>query len=172
MIKKSGRDHIEDIVKIYNKIIDDETIRAITNWEKDVYPSKHTAVNAHENGELFVMEIDGQIVASAIINQKQLDEYDDCKWKFHARSSEIMVIHTLAVDPEHSGKGYASAFMSFYESYAWDNGCTVLRLDTNVKNLPARQLYKKLGYIEAGTVYCNFNGIDSVSLVCLEKKLG
>lgn len=45
-------------------------------------------------------------------------------------------------------------------------------MDTNAVNKPARALYHKLGYKEAGVVPCNFNGIKDVMLVCLEKYLG
>ena len=48
-------------------------------------------------------------------------------------------------------------------------GCTVLRIDTNETNTPARRLYASLGYREVGAVPCEFNGIPNVNLVCLEK---
>ena len=52
-----------------------------------------------------------------------------------------------------------------------ENGCTVLRMDTNAKNAAARRLYQKLGYAESDIVPCIFNGIPNVQLVLLEKKL-
>ena len=61
--------------------------------------------------------------------------------------------------------------MHFYEEYAREKGCTSLRMDTQVINTPARTLYKKLGYTEIGTVFCEFNGIKNTELVCLEKKI-
>ena len=54
---------------------------------------------------------------------------------------------------------------------ARENGCTVLRMDTNAKNAAARRLYQKLGYAEPDIVPCTFNGIPNVRLVLLEKKL-
>ena len=54
---------------------------------------------------------------------------------------------------------------------ARENGCTVLRMDTNAKNAAARRLYQKLGYAEPDIVPCIFNGIPNVQLVLLEKKL-
>ena len=66
---------------------------------------------------------------------------------------------------------YGTAFVAYYESYAKNNGCPVLRMDTNEKNAAARRLYARLGYREAGIVPCVFNGIKGVGLVCLEKKL-
>ena len=59
---------------------------------------------------------------------------------------QVMVLHTLAVDPECSGRGYGGKFIDFYEKYASENGCDYLRIDTNVKNTIARHIYEKHGY--------------------------
>lgn len=170
MIRKSGVNDIAEVANIYGKLLDSDSTRAMTGWEKGVYPSHQTALDAHNNGELFVMEVEGEIVAAAIINQKQLDAYSDGDWEFGAPDDEIMVLHTLVVDPERSGKGYATEFVSFYEDYALENKCRYLRMDTNEANTAARKLYKRLGYRESGIVSCVFNGIQGVRLVCLEKK--
>ena len=83
----------------------------------------------------------------------------------------MMVLHTLVVDPLCAGRGYGTAFVAFYEGYARQNGCTVLRMDTNEKNAAARRLYARLGYREAAIVPCVFNGIEGVGLVCMEKRV-
>ena len=82
-----------------------------------------------------------------------------------------MVLHTLIVDPQQKAKGYGKAFVTYYEDYARGNNCHELRMDTNVVNMRARQMYANLGYDEVGVVDCVFNGIPEVKLVCLEKYL-
>ena len=57
------------------------------------------------------------------------------------------------------------------EDYARLNACTELRMDTNARNLAARNLYAKLGYREIGIVSTVFNGIPGVQLVLLEKHI-
>ena len=61
--------------------------------------------------------------------------------------------------------------MAFYEKYAAEHGCTVLRMDTNMRNIAARTLYGKLGYREAGIVYGDFCEIPNIGLVLLEKEV-
>ena len=51
-------------------------------------------------------------------------------------------------------------------------GCLALRMDTNMRNVAAREMYAKMGFEEAGEVACSFNGIPGVTLMCLEKYLG
>ena len=82
-----------------------------------------------------------------------------------------MVLNCLAVVPSENGKGYGKAFAAFYEEYAKQHGCTVLRMDTNVMNTRARKLYQELGYTKIGIIKVVFNGIPNVRLVCLEKRL-
>lgn len=82
-----------------------------------------------------------------------------------------MVLHTLAVEPDESGKGYGKAFVKYYEDYARENNCFELRIDTNKTNTLARKMYEHLGFEETGTVTCNFNNIPNVSLICLEKHI-
>ena len=106
---------------------------------------------------------------AAIINQIQVEEYKNASWKNKTDDNEIMVLHALAVDPLEKGKGCGRAFVAFYEDYAKQHGCIALRMDTNVLNTRARNLYQRLGYEEIGIVESNFNGIPNVRLVCLEK---
>ena len=67
--------------------------------------------------------------------------------------------------------GLGRRFVDFYETYARENGCCELRIDTNERNLVARRMYKKLGYREIAVVPAVFNGIPDVNLVLLEKYL-
>lgn len=173
MIRKAVVEDIVGITKIYSDILDLEAARkGQTGWIKGVYPSKATALESIQLEEMYVMEKNGEIVASAKLNQKQVPSYSRAKWEYDAPEEEVMVIHTLTVAPSESGKGYGSAFIKYYEDFALEHGCKYLRMDTNAINKPARAMYGKLGYKEIGVVPCNFNGIKDVMLVCLEKYLG
>lgn len=172
MIRKATAHDIDSIVKIYDAILTKEEAKILTiGWKRGIYPTEDTASLALERDDLYVLEDDGNIVASAIINQTQVPEYKNCEWMFPAEDEEIMVLHTLVVDPEKFSNGYGEIFLDFYESFSMQNGIKYLRMDTNAKNLVARNFYKKRGYAEPGIVSCVFNGIDGVELVCLEKKL-
>lgn len=172
MIRYSTKNDISEVVKIYDKILELEVEgKACTGWKKGVYPTEKTALDALDKNELFVFEENGRILAAARINNEQEPEYASCQWTFDAPDSEVMILHTLVVDPSTSGRGIGSKFVQFYEEYALNNNCRYLRMDTNAKNTAARTLYKKLGYSEQGIISCVFNGIGGVQLVCLEKKI-
>lgn len=172
IIRRAREEDVTAVARIYEKIIDaEEKGMGKTGWQRNVYPTEETAVEALTKGELFVMEDSGDVVASAKINREQVPVYSNCKWEYDAPDCEVMVLHTLVVDPDKSGNGYGTKFVSFYESFALENECRYLRMDTNEKNITARKLYNSLGYSEPGIVPCDFNGIEGVRLVCLEKIL-
>lgn len=171
-IRKAEEKDIDAVAAIYAHIHEQERAGKVTiGWLSGIYPVRGTAEAALARGDLFVYEEEGRVFAAAVINQTQVDAYADGKWTYPARDDEVMVLHTLVVEPTAGGRGIGRAFVAFYERYARKHGCTVLRMDTNAKNAAARRLYQKLGYAEPDIVPCTFNGIPNVQLVLLEKKL-
>lgn len=174
-IRCASASDLDAIESVYNRIHDaEEKGEVTTGWIRSVYPVRATAEAALRRQDLFVekdMADGGRIVGTAIINQTQVDVYDGADWQYDAPESQVMVLHTLVIDPAVRGHGYGKAFVQFYEQYAEEHGCNYLRMDTNERNRNARSFYTRLGYREADIVPCVFNGIPDVSLVLLEKKL-
>lgn len=171
MIRKAAAEDLEAVKRIYEEIhSEEEAGRTSTGWLRNVYPTGETAEKALQNGELYVMEEAGEIVASGRINGNQEPEYALVPWQYPAEPDRVLVLHTLTISPRYRGQGRGRAFVAFYEALAAERGCTCLRLDTNARNLTARAMYKKLGFREAGVVPTTFNGIAGVALVCLEKQ--
>ena len=171
-IRKATAGDVPQITQIYAHIHDRERQRLChTGWLPGIYPVEATARAALARDDLFVCESDGTILAAAILNQIPVDVYAGCPWRYAAVDSEVLVLHTLTVDPQAAGRGIGKAFVGFYERMAGACGCRVLRLDTNAKNTVARGLYRSLGYREAAIVPCVFHGIPGVELVLLEKEV-
>ncbi|MCR5733875.1 MAG: GNAT family N-acetyltransferase [Lachnospiraceae bacterium] len=172
IIRKAAETDIDAIEGIYDRILsEEESGRATIGWVRGVYPTRKTAEASLSRDDLFVMEDEGSIVATAIINRIQVPEYSNARWKHEAADEDIMVLHTLIVDPLQKARGYGKAFVAYYEEYAAKEGCRELRMDTNKINSRARNMYAHLGYEEVDIVDCVFNGIPGVKLVCLEKYL-
>ena len=171
-IRKADAADLDAVARVYEHVHDaEEAGPAQVGWVRGVYPVRSTAEAALERGDLFVEEADGAVVGTGIFNRLQADVYAGAPWQYDAPDDQIMVLHTLVVDPQIAGHGYGKAFVSFYEQYAKDHDCPYLRMDTNAINTAARRFYAKLGFRESGIVGCTFNGIPGVRLVCLKKKL-
>jgi GNAT superfamily N-acetyltransferase len=171
-IRKATLTDLDEVESMYNEIHDAEEQGLMrVGWQRKIYPTRETAQKSINEDDLFVLEDQGHIVGSAIINQKQVHCYCNARWRYPAEDDEVMVLHTLVISPSARGKGYGRAFEAYYEDYAKGRHCRTLRIDTNYNNKAARAFYKKLGYEEIDVVPTNFNGISGVNLVCLEKKL-
>ena len=171
-IRKATEADISAVAAIYDALLDREEQGLLsTGWTRGVYPTEQTARDALAAGTLYVLEDGGRVTAATKIDQTQMAQYTQCHWQHDAPPEQVLVLHTLVVDPAVKGKGYGTAFVAFYERLARDTGRPYLRIDTNARNTPARALYRKLGYTEAGIVAGTFNGIPGVQLVCLEKKV-
>ena len=172
MIRRAIDSDIPAVAAIYEAIHDREARGEVTiGWQRGVYPTADTAREAVAQGELYVLEDGGRVVASGRINRQQMPAYAQVDWRYAAPDDRVLVLHTLSVDPAQQGRGHARAFLAFYEDLARRTGCAVLRIDTNAKNAAARAMYAKHGYIESGVIPCEFNGIPGVNLVCMEKKI-
>lgn len=181
MIRPARSQDLNGIEVLYDHIHDLEEAGGQTiGWIRGVYPVRATAEEALARGDLFVMEIDetgstgeicSRIVGAAFINQLQVDVYDQANWRYPARDEEVMVMHTLVIEPAVQHRGLGRAFLEYYEDYARAHGCRYLRIDTNARNETARAIYRKYGYWEAGIVSTTFNGIPGVDLVLLEKAI-
>ena len=106
IIRKATEKDISSIVKIYDAILaGEENSNMHIGWVRGVYPTEQTARDALSKDTLFVLEDDGRTVAAAKIDQTQVPEYADCKWEYDVPDSEVMVLHTLVVDPNGSRHG-------------------------------------------------------------------
>ena len=172
MIIKAEMKHIPAIAAIYEAVHDREEAGMSTiGWIRGIYPTRATAEAAYRREDLYVQTDGERVVGAAVINQIQPEAYAVGNWTCPAEAHEVLVLHTLVIDPAYAGHGYGRAFVQYYECLAREQGMRVLRIDTNARNLTARGMYAHLGYHEAGIVPCEFNGIPDVSLVLLEKVL-
>ena len=171
--RKAVRDDLDAIEQIYDHSHDaEEAGQSTTGWVRNIYPVREVAEAALERDDMYVGEAGGRIIATGVINQIQVDVYEDCDWVFKGPEEDVWVLHTLAVDPEVRGLGAGPAFVRFYEDIARDAGASILRIDTNAINSRARKMYAKLGYTETDIVPTVFNGIRGVDLVLMEKFAG
>lgn len=173
IIRKATIDDVAAVADIYNKIHAQEAAGLVSiGWNPKVYPLRETAIKALNEGSLFVMVLDDEIKASAIINQEQPAAYSTVKWSFSASNDKVGVLHTLVVDPDFGKQGLGKIFVSFFETYCRDRGCEVVRLDTQVKNTRPFNMYPKLGYLLAGISDTEFQNLPAtVQLAMFEKKL-
>lgn len=114
-IRPATADDLPRIEEIYDAIhTAEETGAASVGWARGVYPTRATAQAALDDGALFVLEDDGVLVAAGRIDQVQVPVYAQVPWQYTAPPEQVLVLHTLVVDPTIARHGYGTQFVRFY----------------------------------------------------------
>lgn len=172
-IRKATEQDIDSIAHIYALIHQQEAEGIVSiGWDPELYPIRSTAEAALAKDELFVMDMDGFIVASAIINHSQPSSYKLAEWKYEASDEKVGVLHTLVVHPDFGHLGYGRKFVAFFEDFCKESGCEVVRLDTQEQNTRPLMFYPKVGYRLVGIYNTTlFDYPKKIRLAMFEKRL-
>lgn len=172
MIRKAETRDAAGIAQTYDELLIYEEINGSTsNWQRGVYPTIKVPENKIPTGTMFVLEEEGEICASMVLNQEQAEEYGSIDWKFPAGSGQVLVIHTLCIPPGKAGRGYGTQMVEYAKSFAKKKNCSVIRIDTYAHNEPAKRLYRKNGFCIAGYGEILLQGLIREKQVYLECKL-
>ena len=114
IIRKAVRDDAKKVAGVYSDVHTAKEAGLVScGWIRGVYPTEETANASFERDDLFVMEVDNEVIGTAIINKIQLEEYKTIKWQYEAPCDEVMVLHTFAISPKMGNRGYGKKFVEF-----------------------------------------------------------
>jgi len=171
-IRKAAENDISAINGTYTRLMEYEAEHEnYTNWKIGVYPTAKDAERGVAEGTMYVLEENGEICASVILNDHQAEHYKQIEWKYAAEDKEVLVVHTLTVPPEKARQGYGRAMVDFIRTFGRENGYRVIRMDTSVRNTPAQEMYAKCGFRTAGKLRVMHHGLIDGELYFLEDKL-
>ena len=172
MIRKAQKKDVYSVYLMYKELLVYEKEHGThSNWVMDVYPTLSTAEEGFKNDSLYVLEENGKLVASVILNSIQPDVYGNIHWKYACKPDDVLVVHTLCVPPSEAGKGYGRQFISFAFEKAAELGIKAVRLDTFAQNEPAAALYRSMGFRYTGMAFSVLNGVIPEMQIFFEKKI-
>lgn len=146
---------IEALAQLYDDIND--YLSATINypgWKKGIYPTRQDAVNGINEGCLFVVTENDEVIGSMILRHKPEPAYMTVSWQAELDYKDILVIYTFVVNPHKLKNGIGRGMLEFADQYGKETNMKALRLDVYENNIPAIRLYEK----------CGFKYIDTVSL--------
>ncbi len=149
VITKAVSEDIDSISELYdavNTYFSDNVNYCFPNWQKGKYPVRRDALEALQKDTLFVLKFSGKTEGSFILDNEQHPEYRKIPWGIQCDDKEVMVMHTLVVNPSYRKKGLGEQMITYGINYCRQAGAKTLRLDTHYKNVPARRLYEKCGF--------------------------
>ena len=124
----------------------------ISRAGKKIYPAQEFLISSIKSKELYIGEMDRQIVSCMVVNHKYNDGYKDIQWSVEVSDSELFVIHALGVNPMFSGKGIAKQMVQQVIKIAHENNIKTIRLDVLDGNIPAERAYTKIGFMYLDTI--------------------
>lgn len=156
---------IPQIMQLVSKVV--PLMRAAGNFQwGDDYPNPEVFSRDITIGQLWVAELEDEVVGVSAITTDQDPEYADAGWNINDKA---IVTHRLAVDPDRQGMGIAKALMVQAEVVAKTGGINILRVDTNSENKATQALFPKLGYQFSGEI--NLAKRPGLRFFCYEKLL-
>lgn len=162
MIRLAATSDLDQIEAIYQAHFAYEKKHgAYTVFQEGVYPTRADAEKALRSQTLYVYTEQDAVLGSIILDRRQPEEYKTVNWESRAAEEQVNVIHLLMVRPCMKGKGIGSALVKFALDTARQQGCAAVRLDTGEQNVPAVELYKKLGFQLAAAASMNVGGAIS-----------
>ena len=126
----------------------------IDQWDEN-YPDRASIQKDLETKTLFAYRENDTILGIVVLNENQDEEYGEINWSTTDNDRNI-VVHRLAVLPEHQGKGIARKIMDFAEEHARINAYDAIRLDTFSQNSRNQKFYTNRGYKDLGPVYLKY----------------
>ena len=166
MIRKGKATEIDALLNITRACASKMIAEGIFQWNNH-YPSFDAFRKDCEREELYVLELEGKVVACITLSSLKDPEYEEIQWL--TPDSNNLYVHRLAVHPDHQGQGYAKALMDYVESEAKKQGAISIRLDTFSKNPRNQKFYKTRGYQQLGNIY--FPKQSAFPFYCFEKLL-
>ena len=159
IFRKAEKEDFDKISSLYWTLIDQEQDDpSCPHWKKGIHPSDEMIQDSIDKGDLYVLADGDEIAACVIANDEKVDGYSDTPWQID--SDEVIVLHVLAVHPNHRGKGLARRLVENVIEQERKAGKKALRLDVIENNTTAEKLYQKLGFqfIQTKTLYYDVVG--------------
>lgn len=153
--------HVGNMYDAVNDYFEKHENYCYPNWQKGKYPVLEDAKKAMENQTLYVLKTEEGIAGAIIIDHTQHSEYKKISWTLQVPDESVMTMHTVVVAPDYRGRGFGEKLVRFGIDFCKNSGAKTIRLDTHHKNVPARQLYKKRGFV---SLECHESFVESISL--------
>lgn len=142
---------IPDVTAFYHEII--AYLESHTNypvWSSE-HPSDESIRMAVERGEQYICIDGGEIIGALLLSEDPDGDYDAGNWSRDLKQGEYLSVHVLAVKPDCFQRGVGGFMVDECIAITRDLGYRALRLDIVPANTPAERLYKKKGFVYAGT---------------------
>lgn len=150
--RKAENVDIPEIMEIIRSAQNYLKNKGIDQWQNN-YPNPETIKEDIENGNSYLIEIKGKIVATAAIIFGEDPTYNYIEDGAWIAETTYGVIHRAAVAEEYKGQGIAAEI--FKETYrlARKKNAGSIRIDTHLENYAMQRAIEKENFKYCGIIY-------------------
>lgn len=152
IIRKTTPADIPAIETLYDQSRAALRAAGVDQWQ-DGYPNGSTARQDMEDGTGYVLEDEGEVIATACLAFGHEPTYDVIEQGAWAGQGSYGFLHRVAVSPKAKGKGAAGQFFDELKRQAAERGVRVLRGDTHRDNKSMQRVMAKSGLEYRGVIH-------------------
>ena len=169
MLKKANITEIEEIMSVIKDGKEFLKQQGINQWQHGL-PGCSDVENDIKQETSYVYELDGKIVATAMLNTYDADyEKYLTIW---TKCNNYLVIHRLAVKKEYRSQGIGHKFMNDIILFAKENSVEYIRIDTHKDNVIMRKYLSKNNFKELDEIKLSIkNSLDDKERIAYELKI-
>lgn len=171
-IRQAEQNEFEAVCAFYWDIIDlMEGQTDTVGWQKGVYPDDAFLQRSISEGNLYLLEREGKLLAAVILNSEWNDGYNGQPWSKDLGPEELLVPHALGVHPSVQRQGIGKSLMNDVMAIACERGKKAVRLDVLRGNTAAEKLYTSIGFRYVGKSVMYYPDTGWAEFLLYEKNL-
>ncbi|MFI3206936.1 MAG: GNAT family N-acetyltransferase, partial [Clostridia bacterium] len=152
IIRKARLSDLNDIEKIYKTAISALKNAGVDQWQNGT-PNAEIAKEDIENDVSYVAEIDGRVIATAVLYVGTEESYAEIRnGKWLTDSQNYGVIHRIAVHSDAKKQGVASKIVEKIVQMSKEKSATSVRCDTHIDNKIMQKTLDKNKFVYCGEV--------------------
>lgn len=153
ILRKAVLEDGKSVAQLYEEAKSFLRAQGVDQWQ-DGYPNEETFRGDVAEGNAWVLEEEGQVVATAYLGIGQEPTYAKIyEGAWAADPAEYAFLHRIAVAGSCKGKGAPGMFFRQLEKQARDQGLSVVRGDTHRDNRIMQRVMEKNGLTYRGIIY-------------------
>ena len=130
------------------------------------YPKKYQTEDDINSKHLYKYSDSDIIKAVITLDESQFYPWSSVHWS--RTDDKPLVVHRLAVHPEHQNRGLGKILMQFAEDFGLKHNNKTIRLDVSADNKAVNHFYISLGYAYRGSVYLP---VRDIPFNCYDKSI-
>lgn len=154
IIRETRQEDIKQVMAIIRMAQQSLYSSHIDQWQ-DGYPNKEVIMEDIRKKQSYVVEIDGNVIGTAVISTDKEHTYDKIKngeWLTEEKGTYV-VVHRIATHDSYKRQGIAGKLLAWAEKVGKEHRVGSIRIDTHPENLIMQSWLNKNGFTYCGWIY-------------------